>query len=334
MALAFVRGVSTGVGSRRVAGCRRWRSRTCRVATRMSTDGAVGFIGLGIMGLPMAQNLIREAGRELIVWNRSKERSEQLANDNDGKVTVVSSPRAVIESCSVTFSMLSTPEAVEAVYFGSGDGSALLGVSAGKHIIDCSTLTEEASQKTAAAVSEKGGKFLEAPVSGSKVPAEKGQLIFLCGGDKETFDMVQKELDVMGKRSFFLGETGAGTRMKLVVNMVMGSMVAALSEGVVLAENTGLSTETLLEVLDLGAMANPMFKLKGPQMINGKYPPHFPLEHAQKDMRFAGALGDKNDVSMPVAAAANELFIAAKAKGFARDDMCGIIEALRNKPKK
>ncbi|KAJ8907628.1 hypothetical protein NDN08_007738 [Rhodosorus marinus] len=303
-----------------------------RTVVRMAATGPMGFIGLGIMGYPMAQNLINGGG-ELVVWNRSTEKSADLADKNPGKVTVVESPKEVIERCDITFSMLSTPQAVEAIYFGSGDKSALEGVSKGKRIVDCSTLTQEASQASADAVAERGGLFLEAPVSGSKVPAETGNLIFLCGGDKSTFDIIENELSLMGKKSFFLGPCGSGTRMKLVVNMIMGSMMAALSEGIALAEATDLDGQTLLDVLDLGAMANPLFKMKGGNMLTDKrnYAPHFPLEHAQKDMRFACSLADQAEVQMPVASAANQLFISARSQGFSREDLSAVIEALRTK---
>lgn len=147
---------------------------------------------------------------------------------------------------------------------------------------------------------------------------------------------VEKELEAMGKKSFFLGGVGTGTRMKLVVNMVMGSMMTAFSEGIVLAEKSDLDASTLLDVLDLGAMANPLFRMKGAKMLKETkdYAPHFPLEHMQKDMRFASLLGDQLDVALPVAAAANELFKTGKGKGYARSDLSAVIEALRNGPEK
>jgi 3-hydroxyisobutyrate dehydrogenase-like beta-hydroxyacid dehydrogenase len=125
-------------------------------------------------------------------------------------------------------------------------------------------------QEFAEAVEGKGGRFLEAPVSGSKVPAETGQLIFLAAGDEALYRQVSpKLLAAMGKASFYLGATGKGTEMKLVANMIMGSMLSSLSEGLVLTEKAGLKPEDLVSVLGLGAMANPMFNLKGPKMIVG-----------------------------------------------------------------
>ncbi|KAF3616805.1 Glyoxylate/succinic semialdehyde reductase 2, chloroplastic, partial [Capsicum annuum] len=121
---------------------------------------------------------------------------------------------------------------------------------------------------------------------------------------------------------------GNGAKMKLVVNMVMGSMMNAFSEGIVLADKSGLDPHTLLDVLDLGAIANPMFKMKGPAMIKHSYPPAFPLKHQQKDMRLALALGDENAVPMPVAAAANEAFKKARSLGLGDHDFSAVFETV------
>uniref|UniRef100_M8C7Y6 Putative oxidoreductase GLYR1 n=1 Tax=Aegilops tauschii TaxID=37682 RepID=M8C7Y6_AEGTA len=180
-------------------------------------------------------------------------------------------------------------------------------IGEGKGYVDMSTVDAATSCKISEAVKQKGGAFVEAPVSGSKKPAEDGQLVILAAGDKALYDDMVPAFDVLGKKSFFLGEMGNGAKMKLVVNMIMGSMMNAFSEGLCLADKSGLSPQTLLDVLDLGAIANPMFKMKGPSMLQGSYNPAFPLKHQQKDMRLALSLGDENAVSMPVAAASNEV---------------------------
>lgn len=295
----------------------------------------VGFLGLGIMGLPMARNLIAKAGKKLVVWNRSIERCNMLAQEFPDSVTIASSPAEVVKACNPTFQCLTTPEVVDTVLF-SMEGAAINGVSSGKMIIDCSTITEESSTASSVKIKAAGGLYLEAPVSGSKGPAEQGTLIFLAAGDKEVFDLVEPDmLPAMGKKSFFLGDLGAGARMKLAVNMVMGSLTSALAEGIVLCENNNLDANQFLEVLDLGAMSNPIFRGKGPNMTAEKrnYAPNFPLEHQQKDMRFALAMGDASATPLPVAAAANELFKGARAGGYAREDMSAVIEALRSQNK-
>ncbi|KAK1319472.1 Glyoxylate/succinic semialdehyde reductase 1 [Acorus calamus] len=143
------------------------------------------------------------------------------------------------------------------------------------------------------------------------------------------YEEIIPAFDVLGKKSFFLGQVGNGAKMKLVVNMIMGSMMNAFSEGLVLADRSGLCQQTLLDVLELGAVANPMFKLKGPAMTNNAYPPAFPLKHQQKDMRLALALGDERAVSMPVAAASNEAFKKARSLGLGDQDFSAVYEVVK-----
>lgn len=308
--------------------------------------GTVGFLGLGIMGGPMASNLALTAGRRVVVWNRSAGKAEALAaavaaaakdgraaeGVTPGEVVVADTPAAVVAAADITYAMLSTPAAAAAVYGEPGSG-ALAAVAPGKALVDCSTFDVATSVATAEAVTSRGGRFLEAPVSGSKVPAETGTLVFLAAGDRSLYDEIAGDLDAMGKRAFFLGAVGAGTRMKLVVNTTMITVLSALAEAVALTEATDgpAAVEDLLDVLAQGAMANPMFALKGPKMAAGEkaYAANFPLEHAQKDLRFTLALAEEATVPMPVAAATNALYVAAKAKGLGRDDFCAVVEALR-----
>ncbi len=197
---------------------------------------------------------------------------------------VAASAAEVVQRCPITFSMLSDIHASEAVYDNSSNG-IITAVSEGKVIVDCSTISPERMAAVAFQVGMKGGRFLEAPVSGSKVPAETGQLIFLCAGDRSAYDEVEGYLKAMGKANFYLGEVGQGSKMKLAVNMVMGSMMAAFGEGMLLCESARIDREQFLQVLDLGAMSNPMFRGKGPNIIKGVFDAHFPLKHAQKDMK-------------------------------------------------
>ncbi|PNY12383.1 glyoxylate/succinic semialdehyde reductase 1-like protein, partial [Trifolium pratense] len=240
--------------------------------------------------------------------------------------SVGETPAAVVKKCKYTIAMLSDPSAALSVVF---DKDGVLEQINGRGYIDMSTVDAETSIKISEAIKAKGGDFLEAPVSGSKKPAEDGQLVILAAGDKAFYDEALPAFDVLGKKSFFLGEVGNGAKMKLVVNMVMGSMMNAFSEGLTLAGRSGLNPSTLLDVLDLGAISNGMFKLKGPTMLKNSYPPAFPLKHQQKDMRLALALGDENAVPMPVAAAANEAFKKARSMGLGDLDFSAVHETLQ-----
>ncbi|CAA3029760.1 glyoxylate succinic semialdehyde reductase 1 [Olea europaea subsp. europaea] len=283
----------------------------------------IGFLGMGIMGKAMSMNLLRH-GFKLTVWNRTLSRCDELVEHG---ASVGESPAAIIKKCKYTIGMLSDPAAALSVVFDK-DG-VLEQIGPGKGYIDMSTVDAQTSSKISEAITSKGGYFLEAPVSGSKKPAEDGQLVILAAGEKALYEEVLPAFDVLGKKSFFLGPVGNGAKMKLVVNMVMGSMMNAFSEGLVLADKSGLNSQTLLDVLDLGAIANPMFKLKGPSMIQSSYSPAFPLKHQQKDMRLALALGDENAVPMPVAAAANEAFKKARSMGLGDLDFSAVHETVK-----
>jgi len=286
-----------------------------------------GYIGMGIMGSAMAKNLL-SAGHQVAIWNRTPDTAncQELL---EAGATMAESAAAAVAQSDVCFACLSDPAAALAVVFGAG--GVLEGV-AGKDYVDMSTVDEATSQRIAEAVAAKGGRFLEAPVSGSKKPAIDGTLIILAAGDRALYDKALPALDIMGKKSLFLGDVGSGARMKLVVNMIMGSMVTAFSEGLSLAGKAGLSQEQVLEVLDLGAMANGLFKLKGPQMMRRSFPPAFPLKHQQKDMRLALALGDDLAQPLPVAAAANETFKKAREMGFDDADMAAVYNAVASPP--
>jgi len=279
---------------------------------------------MGIMGVPMIKNLLA-AGFEVTVWNRTASKCDPAL---EAGASLGATAKAVVERCDITFAMLADPEAALAV--ATGPEGVAAGMTKGKGYVDVSTVDSSTSQQIAAAVRSKGGQFLEAPVSGSKKPAEDGQLIFLTAGDQALYEASIPMLEAMGKAHFFLGEVGKGAEMKLVVNMVMGSMMAAFSEGLELGRKSGLKQSQILEVMSLGAIANPMFAVKGPSMIRGDFPPAFPLKHQQKDLRLALSLGDDVGQELPVAAATNEVYKRARSLGLDDSDFSAIIKAIQN----
>ena len=285
----------------------------------MSTPStSVGFIGLGIMGEGMAACLLKEgvAGTEaapLVIWNRTKSKCEAFkAKFADKSIVIKDTAKEVVAESGITYSMLSTPEASKIVF--EGDSGVLAGVSEGKSIVDCATLAEADMVRMDEAVRAKGGRFLEAPVSGSKGPAANGSLIFLCAGSDALFSEIKDTgLKAMGKASHFFSPTvGYGTRAKLVVNSLMGTMLAAFGEGLALSEGMGLDPKTMIEVIGQGAIQSPMYNLKGPKMIVGDHAPNFPLKHAHKDMALACAMAKEAGVEYSVMDKAEELFRAAR----------------------
>lgn len=294
---------------------------------------SIGFVGIGIMGKGMIKNLVTKVlaapgSPPLVIWNRSPEVCQEMMSLYPGKITVAPTAADVVRQCSMTYSMLSTPEAAAAVY-DAPDVGLIAGVSPGKCIIDCATLSPERMIKEAAMITAKGGKFLEAPVSGSKVPADTGTLIFLCGGDPEVYAAASEHLDAMGKAKYLFGEVGQGSRVKLVVNMIMGTMMGAFTEGLALGKASDIPLDLLLQVLDQSAMSNPMFKGKGASILAENYSAHFPLKHAQKDMRLALELASQKGITLPTTTAANQVFVKAiEEKNCGDEDFSSVFKAL------
>lgn len=280
---------------------------------------ATGFVGIGIMGEGMVTRLLSQGvtgendKNPLVIWNRTPAKCEALKKQfPDKKIIVKASAKEVVEACAITYSMLSTPE-VAKIVFEAEDG-ILAGVGEGKSIVDCATLAEEDMRRMSDAVVEKGGRFLEAPVSGSKVPAAMGALIFLCAGSEETFDEIKgSALQSMGKAShFFNTEVGYGTRAKLVVNSLMGTMVAAFGEAIALSECVGLDASKMIEIIGQGAIQSPVYGLKGPKMVVKDHAPNFPLRHAHKDMALASAMAKEAGVEYSVMDQAESLYRSAR----------------------
>ncbi len=275
----------------------------------------MGFLGLGIMGLPMARNLMR-TGCELRVWNRTPGKCEPLATAG---AVVCDDPAEVCAASDITFAMLADPKAARAVFTG-----AVAGLGRGHDYVDMSTVDPGTSRELAAAAAKQEARFLEAPVSGSQKPAMDGTLVIMAAGDRSLYEDAAGALDAMGKKAVFLGEVGNAARMKLVVNMIMGGMMTAFGEGLALAGRGGLDREVLLEVLAAGALANPMFAVKGPAVLRGEFVPAFPLKHMQKDLRLALQTGDELAQPLPTAAAANAAFIAARQAGLGDLDFSAV----------
>lgn len=282
-----------------------------------------GFIGLGIMGSAMAKNLLR-GGFPVTIWNRTADKCAELVAMGAEQAPT---PARVTAQCGITFAMLADPAAAEAVCFGH-DG-ALDGIGAGRGYVDMSTVDDATAQRIAASVAARGGRYLEGPVSGSRKPAEDGTLIILAAGDRSLYDEALPGLEKMGKKILYLGDAGNGARMKLVVNMIMGGMMATFCEGLALGDKAGLQGSDILEVLAAGALANPMFQLKGSAIGQGNFTVAFPLKHMQKDLRLAVALGDRLDQPLASAATANESFKRAKAAGLGDEDFCALFKTFK-----
>ena len=283
----------------------------------VSTAGVsrtIGFIGLGLMGRPMAMNLL-QAGHALTVWNRTASRAEELVAAG---AVLAKTPREVAENSDVLISIVSDPPALESVLWGQEgqqDG-ALGGLKKGSVYIDSSTVSPTLVKKISAACQQRGVRFLDAPVTGGDWGAREGNLVFMIGGDAETLKELEPILGVMGKKWFHLGPHGAGQTVKLAMNAILALEVAAVAEAIGLVTRAGLAGQQLLEVLQASMGRSGLLDLKTPLMLKGDFKPSFPLRLMHKDLGLALDLANQLGVALPTTAAAREVynFVKGEAK--------------------
>lgn len=286
----------------------------------MSTAGAprkIGLIGLGLMGRPMGMNLLK-AGHTLTVWNRTAARADELVAAG---AVLAKTPREVAEASDVLLTIVSDPPALESVLWGH-DGKqdgALGGLKAGSIYIDSSTVSPALAKQIAGACRERGVRFLDAPVTGGDWGAREGNLVFMIGGDAETFNEAEPVLKAMGKKFFRLGPNGAGQTIKLAMNAILALQVGAVAEAIGLVSKAGLQGELLLEVLQASMGRSGLLDLKTPLMLKGDYKPSFPLRLMHKDLGLALDLANQLGVALPTTAAAREVY--NYVKGEAKEDL-------------
>jgi 3-hydroxyisobutyrate dehydrogenase-like beta-hydroxyacid dehydrogenase len=256
----------------------------------------VGVIGLGLMGRPMAQNLLG-AGFPLVVWNRSSGKDEELVRKGARRGK---SPRDVAAQVDLLLTIVSDPPALEEILWGAN--GALDGLRPGSTLIDSSTVSPALARHVAAACGERQVEFLDAPVTGGTWGAEKGELVFMVGGKREVLDRVEPVLAAMGKKFFHLGPNGSGQAVKLGMNLILALEVDALAEALALVTRAGVPGEKLVEVLDV----------KAPLILGGNFAPSFPLRLMHKDMGLALELAKQVGVELPAAAAAYATYTAVK----------------------
>ncbi|KAA5541182.1 NAD(P)-dependent oxidoreductase [Adhaeribacter rhizoryzae] len=278
----------------------------------------IGFIGLGIMGSRMAANLIK-AGHDLVVYNRTASKAEPLVAIGAKQVA---SPEEVARECRLIFTMLSTPESVEEAAVGAqGFLRALPGNSLW---VDCSTVNPSFTLKMAAVAHKMGHRFIDAPVAGSLVPAEKGELLFLVGGDAADINQVQELFNIMGRAIVHVGPVGQGTSMKMVNNMLLAQAMVAFAEALHLGTALGISEEMLCQTLLNGPTAAPFLKLKQAKLLNRDFSPEFPLEWMHKDLHLAGLTAYEQGVPLPALHMAKEIYALAKQKGLGPEDFSAV----------
>jgi 2-hydroxy-3-oxopropionate reductase len=267
----------------------------------------VGLIGLGLMGSPIARNLLK-AGFPLTVWNRTREKAEKLRSEG---AQVANSPHEVAAESDILITIVSDPPALEQVLFGAN--GAVAGLKRDSLLIDSSTVSPALARRIAQACAELGVDFLDAPVTGGTWGAEKGELVFMIGGKKEVFDRAEPVLQAVGKRFFLLGPNGAGQTVKLAMNMILALEVEALAEGLELVTRAGVPGERLIEVLQSSMGRAPVLDVKAPMLLKRDFTPSFPLRLMHKDMGLALNLAKELGLELPAGAAAFKAYSAVKA---------------------
>lgn len=282
----------------------------------------IGFIGLGIMGNHMAENLI-EQGYDVVVHNRTKSKATNLLEKG---AQWADTPKALAKQVDVIFTMLTNEEVVETFAFGA-DG--FINKFEGKLWVDCSTVGPKASERFAEQASTQAVRFLDAPVSGSKIPAQKGELIFLVGGKEEDLEQVRPMLEVMGKDIQHHGNHGKGSAMKLVINLMLAQATAAFSEALAFGQSIGLDKQTLMDTLLNSPTTAPIMQAKRDKMLNEDFSEHFPLEHMYKDLHLVSEAAYDSGASLPIASSTKELYSLAKQHGLGREDLSAIYKVFQ-----
>ncbi len=263
---------------------------------------AVGLIGLGLMGRPMAANLLK-AGFPLTVWNRTGSRAGALVAQG---ARAAKTPREAAAASDVLITIVSDPPAVEQVLWGAE--GALNGLRSGSVLVDSSTVTPALARRVAAACSERNVEFLDAPVTGGTWGAEKGELVMMVGGTPETLARVEPVLATVAKRWFHLGPHGAGQTVKLAMNLLLALQVDALAEALALSTAGGVPGNRLVEVMQSSMARAPVLDVKAPMLLGRDYTPSFPLRLMHKDICLALELANQLNVRLPAGAAAREVY--------------------------
>jgi 3-hydroxyisobutyrate dehydrogenase-like beta-hydroxyacid dehydrogenase len=274
------------------------------------------------MGSRMVQRLLA-AGHTVTGYNRTKSKAQWLL---DAGMKWADTPRAVAQAAEITITMVTNTQALQVVTNGT-DG-ILAGLAAGKIYIDMSTVSPTASRELAAQVAARGAQMLDAPVSGSVSTLEEGKLSIMVGGLRGTFERAKPILEAIGPKVTHVGGNGLAVSMKIATNLSLAVQMLAFSEGVLLAEKSGIARQTAVEVLLNSVIASPMVKYRGPFVLDMPDEAWFDVNMMQKDLLLALEMGRQLDVPLPTTAITNEMLTAARGMGLADKDFAILFEVV------
>lgn len=282
----------------------------------------LGFVGLGVMGGEMVNRLLGK-GHAVTGYNRTRSKAEWLIQKG---MKWADSPRAVVATADVTFSMVTNSAALGMI--ADGPDGMLAALAPGKFLVDMSTVSPTFSRSIAAKVREKGADMVDAPVSGSVITLQEGKLSVMVGGRRETFERLKALLYDIGPKVTYVGDSGLALVMKIATNLSLAVQMLAFSEGILLAEKSGIAREVAVDVLTHSAVASPMIQYRGPFVLQMPKEAWFNVNMMQKDMLLALELGRQLDVPMPTTAVSNEFLTAARGMGWVEKDFAVVFNVL------
>ena len=283
----------------------------------------LGFLGLGLMGYPMARNLLR-ARHEVALWSHSADKARKLSAEDKG--IFCETPKQVAEHADCMFLCVGNTEMAREVILGT-DG-IIAGARHGTVVVDASTISPDESRKIGAALHAKGVDFLDAPCTGSTPGAQGGTLTFMVGGDQAVFERIKAYFDPMGKRLYFCGGPGMGLQAKLTQNLILSNLLMAFNEGMVLAAKGGVDPQLMLEILDNSAAKSGLISYKAPFVFRRDFHANFSTKWMHKDVGLMLDSGKLLGIPLPLTAVTHQLFQAAMSAGHADEDMCSTIKVL------
>jgi 3-hydroxyisobutyrate dehydrogenase-like beta-hydroxyacid dehydrogenase len=282
----------------------------------------VGYVGLGVMGSAIVRRLLA-AEHDVTVWNRTREKAEPLLAAGAHWATTA---REVAEQSEVVFTMVTNTTAVRAVT--EGPDGVIAGLAPGKVYLDMSTASPANTRDLAARVAEAGAQMLDAPVSGTSITVDQGKASVMVGGDADTFGRVKPILDAIGPKVFHVGPSGSAVTIKIAINLSLAVQMLAFSEGVLLAEKSGIPRERAVEVMLASVIASPMVAYRGPLVLGHPDEVWFDCHMMQKDLNLALELGHELEVPLPTTAVTNELLTAANGMGIGKRDFAVLFDVL------
>ena len=287
------------------------------------TLAKLGFLGLGIMGYPMARNLLN-AGHEVALWSHTASKAAQLAATGKGKACTT--PAEVAADAECVFLCVGDSAMSEQVVLGPNGLQER--AKPGTVIVDASTVSRAASRHMHEMLSGKGLHFLDAPCTGSKPGAEGGTLTFMVGGDAQVFERTKPYFEPMGKRLYYCGGPTMGLAAKLTQNLILSNILQAFNEGMVLATKSGMDPELMLDILDNSAAKSGLIAFKAPYVFRRDFGTNFSVKWMHKDIGLMLESANELDVPLPLTSLTQQMFRAAIASGYGEEDICATIKVL------